>query len=621
MALNVRNFAGEQIRILGHNKSGEWCEAHSATGCVGWVPSTCVTPAKTAPSPEVAAEPQTSPLLSLLLQTASTPAAAPGTPSSPATPQTPGSPLKSGNAQQQQQPMSEGLQSMFEKLEGAETRGHPLPVAAPDSGDSSTLSKLLALPLADKGRLPDVAELAENLPAESDPVGDGPSPAPVPPPVPPPAAQTEVAEATAAGPSVAVKREEESEDVEVDVERDTSKEEIPAESDVQEDRAVDPPSDTPRPEEPEEAMDKKRLPPPTVATVATPPLRSTKRTTSERSEDSNEPDELGGSSTRGRRSSKRTSAQSHTEEDEEGPTGCGSSFFPENRRLSRVRGALSGSSLDDTASNRGRRGSGATSRSSSPTESEDTAKDDSESEPTTSGGRSTRARRRSGIRPGLEESAPNSPASSTAANTDSMEAPSAPPSTPSSGPPSTSGGSLVVSTPTTPAPPLLLSGGPPSKPFKHQGVLILNNIQTHQFALTFENTAAGKNVPDYAHIVLRPMDLKTIKSNLETGAVSNIHDMFRDLNLMLLNAIMFSPSGSQTYKDAMVFYRFAREQMQEFLGAHLLATATASVSPNSRTPQMNAAAKMKTKGRRDDRKRAAEDTPPSHSSGTKKRKR
>ena len=37
-------FAGEQVRILSYNKSGEWCEAHSASGQVGWVPSNYVTP-------------------------------------------------------------------------------------------------------------------------------------------------------------------------------------------------------------------------------------------------------------------------------------------------------------------------------------------------------------------------------------------------------------------------------------------------------------------------------------------------------------------------------------------------------------------------------------------------
>ncbi|XP_021917496.1 tyrosine-protein kinase Abl isoform X5 [Zootermopsis nevadensis] len=35
---------GEQVRILSYNKSGEWCEAHSASGQVGWVPSNYVTP-------------------------------------------------------------------------------------------------------------------------------------------------------------------------------------------------------------------------------------------------------------------------------------------------------------------------------------------------------------------------------------------------------------------------------------------------------------------------------------------------------------------------------------------------------------------------------------------------
>ncbi|XP_018569840.1 tyrosine-protein kinase Abl isoform X4 [Anoplophora glabripennis] len=35
---------GEQVRILSYNKSGEWCEAHSSSNQVGWVPSNYVTP-------------------------------------------------------------------------------------------------------------------------------------------------------------------------------------------------------------------------------------------------------------------------------------------------------------------------------------------------------------------------------------------------------------------------------------------------------------------------------------------------------------------------------------------------------------------------------------------------
>ncbi|XP_066256075.1 tyrosine-protein kinase Abl isoform X2 [Euwallacea similis] len=35
---------GEHVRILSYNKSGEWCEAHSSSNLVGWVPSNYVTP-------------------------------------------------------------------------------------------------------------------------------------------------------------------------------------------------------------------------------------------------------------------------------------------------------------------------------------------------------------------------------------------------------------------------------------------------------------------------------------------------------------------------------------------------------------------------------------------------
>ena len=37
-------FTFYQVRILSYNKSGEWCEAHSVLGSVGWVPSNYVTP-------------------------------------------------------------------------------------------------------------------------------------------------------------------------------------------------------------------------------------------------------------------------------------------------------------------------------------------------------------------------------------------------------------------------------------------------------------------------------------------------------------------------------------------------------------------------------------------------
>ena len=36
---------GDQVRVIGYNKGGEWCEAQSKAGKIGWVPSNYITPA------------------------------------------------------------------------------------------------------------------------------------------------------------------------------------------------------------------------------------------------------------------------------------------------------------------------------------------------------------------------------------------------------------------------------------------------------------------------------------------------------------------------------------------------------------------------------------------------
>ncbi|UYV84000.1 ABL1 [Cordylochernes scorpioides] len=41
---NVFTEPGEQVRVLSYNKNGEWCEAQSRTGQVGWIPSNYITP-------------------------------------------------------------------------------------------------------------------------------------------------------------------------------------------------------------------------------------------------------------------------------------------------------------------------------------------------------------------------------------------------------------------------------------------------------------------------------------------------------------------------------------------------------------------------------------------------
>ncbi len=151
-------------------------------------------------------------------------------------------------------------------------------------------------------------------------------------------------------------------------------------------------------EDTEGAEDKKTLPPP----LNLPPPKRNKKVSERSNED--ESAEESPAPTRSRRSANKR--------EDEGDVGTPI----ENRRLNRLRD-LEGAKVDG----RGRRGSGATSRSSSPTGSEGRGGGmDSESEPPV---RSTRSRKRSGL-PSVsssdaskadataEESAPNSPASS-----------------------------------------------------------------------------------------------------------------------------------------------------------------------------------------------------------------
>ena len=58
------------------------------------------------------------------------------------------------------------------------------------------------------------------------------------------------------------------------------------------------------------------------------------------------------------------------------------------------------------------------------------------------------------------------------------------------------------------------------------------------------------NLPDYNEIVKRPMDLGTIKKNLEANKY-NTPDIFkRDVCLVFLNAMLYNPEGEDVHTNA-----------------------------------------------------------------------
>jgi bromodomain-containing protein 8 len=61
--------------------------------------------------------------------------------------------------------------------------------------------------------------------------------------------------------------------------------------------------------------------------------------------------------------------------------------------------------------------------------------------------------------------------------------------------------------------------------------------------------------PGYSNVVYRPMDLTTIKKNIENGNIKTTKEFQRDIMLMFTNAIMYNSSNHDVYKIALEMYK------------------------------------------------------------------
>lgn len=75
--------------------------------------------------------------------------------------------------------------------------------------------------------------------------------------------------------------------------------------------------------------------------------------------------------------------------------------------------------------------------------------------------------------------------------------------------------------------------------------LVLNRLTMHKYA---NNYLRPNDDPSYREVVLRPMDLQTLKRNVESGLVRTTVEFQRDVMLMCSNAIIFNSSSNQRPK-------------------------------------------------------------------------
>ena len=61
--------------------------------------------------------------------------------------------------------------------------------------------------------------------------------------------------------------------------------------------------------------------------------------------------------------------------------------------------------------------------------------------------------------------------------------------------------------------------------------------------------------PGYKNVVYRPMDLSTIKKNIDNGSIKSTKEFQRDVMLMFTNALMYNSSSHDIHKISMEMYR------------------------------------------------------------------
>ncbi|KAF9259541.1 hypothetical protein L218DRAFT_990031 [Marasmius fiardii PR-910] len=87
----------------------------------------------------------------------------------------------------------------------------------------------------------------------------------------------------------------------------------------------------------------------------------------------------------------------------------------------------------------------------------------------------------------------------------------------------------------------------PAKKFQNVIGMLHSQISQHRNGTIFHNPIRDSEAPDYHDIVKRPMDLKTVKTKIRDGVITNSLEFQRDIYLMFANAMMYNRPGSDVY--------------------------------------------------------------------------
>ncbi|CAH2000714.1 unnamed protein product [Acanthoscelides obtectus] len=99
------------------------------------------------------------------------------------------------------------------------------------------------------------------------------------------------------------------------------------------------------------------------------------------------------------------------------------------------------------------------------------------------------------------------------------------------------------------------------KSWKKSVMLVYSRLASNKYASLFLKPITDDQAPGYSSIVYRPMDLQTIKKNIENGIIRTTLEFKRDAMLMFTNAMMYNKTKDTIYDMAK---QMQEEAMQQF---------------------------------------------------------
>lgn len=98
--------------------------------------------------------------------------------------------------------------------------------------------------------------------------------------------------------------------------------------------------------------------------------------------------------------------------------------------------------------------------------------------------------------------------------------------------------------------------------WKKAVMLVYNRLATHKYASVFLRPITEDQAPGYHSVMFRPMDLSTIKKNIDNGTIRSTTHFQRDVMLMFQNAIMYNKHDTFIFKMAVSMQEECLQHMQ-----------------------------------------------------------